>query len=137
MPVPTSYDESTLAAYMRTVIGPLADVLGWTETAAYAEPIAETLLALAIADLADVTDRRDIQRLRAVARREVWRAVAGATAGNYRFSTDQQSFDRQQVYEHAQAEYQRAARECQALGIGGGVAGAITTIPVRYAGECV
>jgi hypothetical protein len=120
MPAPASYTETTLADFQLVALGPLAAVLGWTTTVepAVVEAVNDALLAYGVADAAEATD---IPKVRALARLTIWRAVARATAGNYRFSTDGQSFDRQQVHEHALAMIAEAEREGGAVGAGPGM----------------
>lgn len=79
MPAPTSYTEDTLADFMQAVLKSVATDLTWTDTADYQEAINETLLAYGAADIADASN---ITKLRLLARREVWRAVAEETAGH-------------------------------------------------------
>ena len=82
MAAPTSYDENTLAVYMDTLLGSLADVLDWTSgSGSFDEAINETLLAYGVDDIADATD---IRKLRTLARREVWAlAVQALVAGDF------------------------------------------------------
>ena len=82
MPIPASYTESTLASYMDSVIGSLADVLGWANSSSdYDEAVTDTLLAYGVDDIANATDMR---KLRTLARRAVWQAAVNAlVAGDF------------------------------------------------------
>jgi hypothetical protein len=117
VPAPTTYSEDALRQFQLTTLGPLAGVLGWTSTVypAVVEAANDALLAYPAATIADATN---VPRLRALARVAIWRAVARETAGNYRFSTDGQAFDRQQIHEHALAMVAEAEREGGAVGAG-------------------
>lgn len=106
MAVPSAYNEAELMAYMRTVLGATATVLGWDDLAPYQEPVNETLLAYGVVDIAQATD---VQKLRALARVAVWQRVVDVTAGRYDISTDGQSLSRSQMHKHAR-ESLRAAK---------------------------
>lgn len=100
MALPASYSESTLGQYMAGVIGDFAGILGWSVVAgSYAEPINDALVAYPVATVAAATD---LPRLRALARVMVWRAVVGQMASRYEFSTDNQTFKRDQLFRQAQ-----------------------------------
>lgn len=102
MPVPVSYTEATLAEYMHNVLGAVADALGWSVAGdSYAEAITETLLACDVADIAQLSGADDMRKLRAIARREVWRAVVHATTAHYDMSADGLSAHRSQINEQA------------------------------------
>lgn len=105
MPVPSVYTEEQLMAYMRTVLGATATVLGWTDLSPYQEPLNETLLAYGVDSIANATD---IQKLRALARVAVWRAVVDATAGNTDFRMGDQSITSSQIHAQATQNLRRA-----------------------------
>ena len=107
MAIPTSYTEATLAQFMKDVIGDTADSISWTTVIGkYQEAVNETLIAYGVTDIALATD---IAKIRAIARREVWRAVANSTAGNYRFGSDREQYYRDHVYDHAKSEFLSAS----------------------------
>jgi hypothetical protein len=105
MAAPTSYTEATLAEYILAILGPVAAALGWAEQADVQETLNEALLAYGVADIADADD---IAKLRALARREAWRAAAAATAGDYDFEADGGRYNRSQVHAQALAAFQAA-----------------------------
>jgi hypothetical protein len=117
MAIPASYSEATLKAYMHAVLAAVATTLGWTvDGGHYDEAANEAVAAYGVDDVADVSGRDNIRKLRALARREVWRAVMQATASHYDLNTDGASRDRSQIHAHAAAQYAMADAECEALG---------------------
>ena len=118
MPAPHTYTEHTLARYMHSLLGEAAQILGWSvgedsEAAGdYAEAVNETLLSLEVAEISEVPGG-DVKKLRALARREVWRSVVGATASYYDTTTDDMSNKRSQVNVQARAAYTEAAAEAK------------------------
>lgn len=117
MALPTSYDDTELAQYMHGEIGITAKTLNWTvEKGSYGEAINEVLFTLGRIDLADFLPD-EINKLRAVSRREVWKAVVKACSGFYTFSADFQTFNLDQLYKHAMASLALANADCTALGV--------------------
>jgi hypothetical protein len=109
MPIPLSYTETGLAQYMKDVLKDTAFAINWLDVPGnYVEAVNDTILAYGVDTIAEATD---MQRLRTIARREVWKAVASTSAGNYRFGSDREVYFRNQIYEHALSEYTRAAQE--------------------------
>lgn len=108
MPIPLSYTETELAQYMIDVVGDTAFAINWITTDKYQEAVNDTILAYGAPT---IDQAYDIQKLRTIARREVWKAVAGTSAGNYRFGSDREAYFRNQIYEHAISEYTRAAQD--------------------------
>ena len=107
MAAPTIYTEMDLAAYMKAILDEVALVIEWTEIIGkYQEPINETLLSY---DVPTIDLALDIKKLRTVARREIWRAVAMATASNYRFGSDREQYFRNQIWEQAHSEFLSAS----------------------------
>lgn len=107
MPVPTSYTETGLADYMKSVLAETAEAINWITTpGSYQEAVNETLIAYGVDDIAEATD---IKKLRVIARREVWRAVADATVGNYRFGSDREIYHREQVHRQAVDRFAKAS----------------------------
>jgi hypothetical protein len=109
MSIPASYTETTLATYMHTILGPVAATLGWSVAAgSYDEPVNEALAAYGVDDIADISGRANITKLRALARREVWRAVMQATASHYDVKADGANRSRSQIHTQAKAAYELA-----------------------------
>jgi hypothetical protein len=107
MPAPTSYTEAELAAFMHSVLRSVATQLGWSAPGSYTEVVNEVLLAYGVDDIASATN---IQQLRLLARREVWRAVVEETAGDYDVrSKDGAEAKRAQINTNARAAYKLAA----------------------------
>ena len=80
MPLPSGYTDATFAAFVRDdVLGGTAVDLGWTDPAVkpYPSIIAETLFAYGVATMPEATD---VPKLRAIGRREAWRAAMQETA---------------------------------------------------------
>jgi hypothetical protein len=128
MALPDSYDEISLAEFMHEELGVTAKVLSWyPERASYREVINNVLVTLSLPDLSSGT----IPVLRAVARREVWRAAVKGLTGFFNFSTDFQLFDLEKLQAHAQVALGMAEKECTDLGItnGGSSTFRTTTVP--------
>ena len=118
MTIPTGYDHGALAAYMHELLGGdsaggIARTLKWSPVSDYDEAVAETALALGVDDVAEVTGRDETRRLRAVARRELWRLVMQRTAHLVDASTEGGGQDHSQIWQHAQAMYESAAAEAE------------------------
>lgn len=101
MPAPTIYTEKTLADFMHEVLDEVAVLLGWAAPAddalgKYKEPVNEAVLAY-FGGAGDLADATDVRRLRAVARVEVWRAVADKTSGDYDYENATDKFKRSQI----------------------------------------
>jgi len=126
MAPPTAYTTAELATFALAQLDALATALAWTTaSASVTEAVNDAVLAYGVADVADATD---IPKLRALARVSIWRAVARATVGYYRFGADQMSFERGQVHEHALAMIGEAEREATALGVGVGSSLIVATV---------
>lgn len=111
MPVPTVYTEAIFRDYMVSVLGQMADILGWdNNTSQVVEAGNDALLELGVSNIATVTN---IRGLRALGRRAIWRAVVQATTGYYAFTdVGQQQFSRQQINEQARKALELAETEC-------------------------
>lgn len=105
MAAPTAYTESELAAFMVNMLSQVAGVLGWTGLVDLQTAVDETLLAYGVDDVAQATD---IRKLRALGRREAWRAAMQATTADFDFSADGGRYDRSQVHAQAAAMFQQA-----------------------------
>lgn len=118
MAMPAGYTEATLKAYMHAVLGPVATTLGWTvDGGSYNEAANEAIAAYGVDDVETVAGRDAIRALRAVARREAWRAVMQATASHYDLTTDGASRHRSQMHAQAREMFALADGECTALGV--------------------
>lgn len=85
MAPPTSYTEESFKEFLHDNLGDskdLAQILGWTVAGGdYDEILNETLLAYGASDIAQVSGASNIRLLRAHGRVQLWRTVAGRTAG--------------------------------------------------------
>jgi hypothetical protein len=114
MPIPTSYTEQTLIAYMRDgVLKRTAQQLQLVDAADYVDAVTEVTIALGVSDIGQATD---MARLRAVARREAWRTAMQQAAGEHHSEVDGKANDRQQIYDHCATMYDQAAQEAIGLG---------------------
>lgn len=112
MAAPSSYTESTFKAYLHTVLGAVADVLGWTTgDGDYDEVVNETLLAYGTDDITSVSGRDNIRALRALGRAEAWRAVVVETATDFDFQADGGDYKRSQIHQQAVEALRRAEDE--------------------------
>jgi hypothetical protein len=110
MAAPTVYSESLFADYLASVLGPVADMLGWDAgSVAVQEAVNDALLEYGASSIADATS---IRKLRAFGRRAIWLAVVQATAGAYTIIDNGQEFDRDQISTHAQSMLKVASAEC-------------------------
>lgn len=118
------YTADELAVYMRDALAATAYVLGLSDLLTYRNAVTEVGLVLGLP-----APWTDSPRLRALARREAWRLAMAQAAGDYSYSADGASYNRQQVYDHAAAMYALAADEARDLapdssgGAGGGGGG--------------
>jgi hypothetical protein len=122
MASPTSYTEIDLAVYMASIAGEIMTYLGWTaEENQVAEAVNETLLAYGTDDISTITESTNIRKLRAVARREIWRAIVNALASFIDYSApDGQALKESQLQTQAAAALALAESDCDALGIDAG-----------------
>lgn len=121
MAAPSSYTEATLKAYMHGVTGNLAskEILNWTvASGSYDEAVNEALLSYGTSDIATIQGADNLRLLRALARRELWRAVVQATAGqfDYRHADSGALYDRSQIHKHALAMLALATQDVADLG---------------------
>ena len=118
MAYPAAYTEQSLAEYMHATLGAMATRLGWTvDTDSYDEAVNEAVAAYGTDDITGITGRDNLRKLRALARREVWRLVLQSLAAYYEFATDGQSFKPNQMSEQASKALAQAEADCLALGI--------------------
>ena len=111
MAYPSSYTELALKTYMHTVLADVATVLGWGITTHYGEAVNEAVATYGVADVTTITGLTNLYKLRALARREAWRAACGALAAKFDFSADGHAVKRSDLYNHAAAELQRAEND--------------------------
>ena len=112
MPIPSSYTEDSLALYLRDgVLKTIAGVLGLTTTADFAEAVTSALLGSGVSA---IDDAADIAKLRAWAAVAAWEVAQTVASGDYRFSADGGSWDRQQVFEHITTMLDAARRNAAA-----------------------
>lgn len=109
MPLPTSYNEATLAAYMVSSLGGLASVLGIDDTSMF-EAVNDVTQACGVADIATVTD---VGKVRALARVAALRVAQTTATGWYDFAADGGDYKRSQVA--SQLETMLAAAERDTL----------------------
>lgn len=132
MAAPSSYTETSLAEYAHVTVRDLAEKAGWTpQDGFYTEVINETLLALGVADVTTISGDTAIRALRAVTRRETWKALLASLASKHDFSTDAQSFKRNQMFDAAKTLFLMADTDCAALGVDS-AASTITISPMIY-----
>lgn len=113
MPAPAAYTEGVFAAYLTSVLGEVAPLLGWDQGApAVQEAVADALLELGVSTIADVTTTFQIRGIRALGRRAIWRAVVQATAAKYDFSDSDARFSRSQINSQALEMLKVAEADC-------------------------
>jgi hypothetical protein len=109
MSAPTVYTEKTLADFMAAELGKVATLLGYAVGAAdagsYQEAVNEALLWYGVTNVSQATV---ILKIRAMARVEAWRKAANDLTTSYKFSSPDGSFERQDVYNHALINLDRA-----------------------------
>lgn len=99
MTVPASYTESALKTLMVAELGAIGGVLGWTTaTTQIQEAVYDALIAYGVSAIADATNAN---MLRAVAKREAWRAAVKSLAALVSFSVDGERVDRSDYLKHA------------------------------------
>lgn len=133
MAYPSSYTEITLKDYMHTVLSDVATVLAWGTATHYGEAVNDTLGAYGSTAIATITGLENLYKLRALARREVWRAACGALAAKFDFSADGHSVKRSDLYAHAKDELARA--EADALPFDGYSGYNVGTASVEYSDD--
>ena len=117
MAAPTTYTEGQLMLYMVAVLGETADVLGWRRADGdYVETVNDVIIDYGVDAIADATD---IAKLRALARRAIWKAAVAGLTPRYDFSTDGQSFQRSQMLTHAKEALARAEADALVYGFAG------------------
>lgn len=97
MPLPTSYNEATLAAYMVSSLGGLAAVLGIDDTSMF-EAVNDVTQACGVVDIATAP----VAQVRALARVAALRVAQSTAAGWYDFAADGGDYKRSQVQKQIQ-----------------------------------
>jgi hypothetical protein len=109
MTPPTSYTEKTLADFMHQELGKVAGILGYAvgagDAGSYAEAVNETLLNYGQTLIAEAGD---MPKIRALARVEAWRKACTDLAALYQFTSDDASYERNQVFDQAEKNLQMA-----------------------------
>jgi len=104
MPLPTSYNEATLAAYMVRTLGELATMLA-IEDVAMLEAVNDVTQACGVADITSATN---LAQVRALARVAALRVAQTTAAGWYDFAADGGDYKRSQVQAQIQTLLQTA-----------------------------
>lgn len=129
MPIPASYTETSLRAYMLKTVGGLGTRLEMT-TGNFEEAVTSTLLAYGVTDIANATD---LPKLRALADVEAWRVAWNEATGAYDFTADGSSFKRSDLAK--QAKERLEAAEQTAMAHGGLVGYAVTSARLTHAND--
>jgi len=112
MVAPASYSETTLILYMHNALASVSDALGWTASSVeLQEALNEVLLAYGVSDVTGIAGISNLRKLRALARREAWRAAMTEAAADYDFENEAGVMKRSQVFAQAQKAYVQAANE--------------------------
>ena len=107
MALPTSYTEVTLALYMVTVLGGLAETLGLT-TDDMVEAVNDVAAACSVTDVANATD---VKQVRALAKVAALRTAQTTAAGWYDFGADGGDYKRSQVQKQVSDLIEAAEQE--------------------------
>ena len=108
MAVPTSYTEEGLALFLFNdpQMRPIWDTIGVTEDTAevdLGEIVIDTLIAMGVEAISEVSGLANIGKLRTLARYTAWVTICGNFAIDINYSADGESFSRDQLFSHAQA----------------------------------
>lgn len=117
--VPTSYDWAALATFAHGELGGVARLLGWTvESERYNDAIIDALVAYGggITDPNDVTGLIEIDRLRKLTRREVWKRATSALTALVDTSDGDTRHSLSQAHKQAVTALQLAESDVRALG---------------------
>lgn len=131
MAAPTAYTEATLATFMLAELGDVAGVLEWTAQSHVQEAINEALLVYGVSTIADATD---ITRLRALARRQVWRSAINSLTTRYDFSNPEGEYKRSQMVKAAATRLAQAESDAMPYdpNIGAAIVTSITSSADPY-----
>lgn len=108
MTVPTSYTEEGLVSFLFNdpQMRPVWDSIGVTEESAdtdLAEIVIDTLIAMGVKDIGEVSGLESVNKMRILARYTAWETISGNFAIDVNYSADGESFSRDQLFSHAQA----------------------------------
>ena len=118
MPALTPYTHDSFKQYLCHSLRDMAGALGWTvANGDFDEPLNDALLMLDNDDVANFTTNAQLRLLRSAGKVAVWRAVVATTAGDYQFSADGGSYNRQQVHDHARKMVADVEAEASGLGV--------------------
>lgn len=114
MPLATSYDETTLAAWLVLRLGLVATLLGWrVGHPQVGEAVADVERLLGVSDIAEHGDARKIERLGAVC---IWQRAIDNFVALYDQTIDAETFKRSQLLAQAQQSLAAALSVVQAAG---------------------
>lgn len=114
MPVPASYTEETLAAFLHASIGGTAEALGWSVVAgSYDLPVTRALMDYGESDISAITGLANLAKLQALALVRVWESVVMSTAADFDFKVDGGQYNRSQI--HNQAKQALATAKAAAM----------------------
>lgn len=119
MPVVTTLTEADVKTYMANMMGDTAIKLSWSVVGGdFDEPTNEVLYSLGKADFSFVSTQSDVQKVRAVARVEAWRAAMFYSAHETTHATGAPGTgqtSRSAVYTHCKEMFQAALSNYTAL----------------------
>ena len=114
MSIPTSYTETTLAEFMHTSLGKVAQVLGLSpEAGSYGEAVNEALLRYGTDSIGSISGAANLLKLRTLAKVAAWEFVVTNFAALYDFSADGGTYNRSQLFDQAKQSLELA--QAQAL----------------------
>lgn len=98
MALPDAYTESTLSAYLLSVVRGIAPALGWAAQSDIQSVIDDILLDYGTSDISTATDLR---KLRILGRYHIWKAAVEQSAGRITFSVGGQTWNRERLQTQA------------------------------------
>jgi hypothetical protein len=118
MPVPTVYTtEVDLGLYMISQLDAVGETLGWTSRdMVVSEAVTDALLDYGETSIGLITGTTNLRKLRALARRAIWRAVVQTTTDYYSIADNGQRLERHQVNDQARKSLEMAEYDCRACG---------------------
>jgi hypothetical protein len=126
---PTGYTEQALADYMHQELSHVGEDLGLSPTeGSYTEAVNDTLLALGIEDIAEVSGAAAIVRLRTVAKVYAWKRAIAAAAALYDMSDGTQTLKRSQILSHAKDALASAEAEAAPVLAEAGLGALVATV---------
>lgn len=124
MPIPVSYSEDELAAFMLAELGDVGADLGLSTAeddvkgplGDFTEPVNDVLLDYGTDDIASIEGTTNIKTLRAIGAVHAWRLAQKRAAARYDMTDGTQRLNRGQVFAAIQKQLQQAERIAGALG---------------------